>query len=72
MPVDGRHLIQVIGHVDGDVFPFLEPQDRSGRRAIVTNAFLDEITGVDLDPVDRKIILPGARREGEDAAREGG
>ena len=45
VPVNGRHLIQVVGHVDPDVFTFLEAQHRSRRCAVVSNAFLHKIAG---------------------------
>ncbi len=62
--MNGRHLVQVVGDIDGHLFAFLEPQNRPGRRAVVTDTFLDEITGVDLDPVNGNVVLAGVRHHG--------
>ncbi len=59
MPVNGRHLIQVIGHVDLDVFAFLEAHHRSRGCAVVSDAFLHKIAGINFNAVDRQIVLTG-------------
>ena len=59
MPVNGRHLIQVVGHVDLDVFAFLEAHHWPGGFPVVSNAFLHEITGVNFNAVDRQIVFTG-------------
>ena len=59
MPVNGRHLIQVVGHVDPDVLAFLETHYRSRRCAVVSNAFLHKIAGINFYPVDRKVVFAG-------------
>ena len=57
VPVHGRHFIQVVGHMDGDVLAFLESKHRTRRFAIVSDAFLDEITGVDGYPINAQVVF---------------
>ncbi len=57
VPVNGSHLIQVVGHVDLDVFAFLEAHHRPGRCTVITDAVFHEIAGVNFDPINREIIF---------------
>ena len=57
VPVNGRHLIQIVGHVDPDVFAFFEAHHRPRRYAIVSNAFFHEIASINFYPVDRQVVL---------------
>ena len=62
VPVDRRVLGQVVCHVDRDIFTFLEPQNRTRRCAVVADACLGEVPGVDLHTINCEIVLASERR----------
>ena len=59
VPVDRGHLVQVVGHVDFDVFTFLEAHHRSRRCTIVADTFFHEIAGINFNPVNRQAVFTG-------------
>ena len=57
MPVNRGHLIQVVSHLDGNLFTFLEPHNRPWGFTIVTNTFLNEVAGIDLYSIDSQAVF---------------
>ena len=57
VPVHRGRLIQIVGHVNSDVFAFTKTQNRPGRGAVIANALLAEVTGVDGHPVDGQAVF---------------
>ncbi len=70
VPVHRGRLVQIVGHVDGDVFAFAKAQNRAGRGAVIANALFAEVTGVDGHPVDGQAVFtrPADQRQ----QRQGG
>ena len=59
VPVDRCHLIKVVGHIDSDIFAFLEAHNRPRGFSVIANALLDEITSVNFNAVDRQVVFTG-------------
>src|SRR5690606_22195580 len=59
VPVNGRHLIQVVGHIDLDGFTLLEAHHRARRCTVMANTFFHESAGISRYPGDRKVVLTG-------------
>ena len=57
MPVNRGHLIQIVSHLDGNLFTFLEPHNRPWGLTIVTNAFFNEVAGIDLYSIDSQAVF---------------
>ena len=58
VPVNGGHLIEVIGHIDGNLFAFPEAQNRPGGFAIVADTRFDKVAGIDFYPIDCEAVFP--------------
>ena len=59
VPVNRGRFFQVVGNVDGDVFAFPEAKLRPRRGAVVPDAFLFEVAGIDDHGIDRDVIDAG-------------
>ena len=60
VPMDRRIFGEIVGHIDRDVLPLLEPKYRSRRGAVVTDSASRELTGIDSDRIDGDIVLASA------------
>ena len=58
VPVNGGHLIKVIGHIDGNLFAFPEAQNRPGRFAVVADTRFDKVAGIDFYPIHCQVVFP--------------
>src|SRR6056297_1337839 len=73
VPVDRCPIRQVVGDVDRDLFPLLEPEDRARRLAVVADAAAGEVASIDCDAIHREIVrvsLNAAAQYGEEAETE--
>jgi hypothetical protein len=71
VPVDRGRFREVVGHVDRDVLALPEPENGSGRGAVVADAGLAEIAGVDLHRIYGQRVLAGRRRTRESSRDSG-
>ena len=71
MPVDGSGFVEVVLHVDRHLFAFLEPQDRSRRSAVIADAVLDEVAGIDFYVIDREVVGAGLCPNGRGGNKRG-
>ena len=71
VPVHRSRLVQIVGHVNSDVFAFAKAQNRAGRGAVITNALLAEIAGVDSHPVDGQAVFASPADQRQQRQRGG-
>ncbi len=60
VPVDRCIFVEIVRHIDDDIFTFLETKDSRGLRVVVADPLLCEVSCVDGNPVDGKVVF--ARR----------
>ena len=71
VPVHRGRLIEVVGHVDSDVFAFAKAQNRAGRGAVIANALLAKVAGVDGYPVNGQTVFTGPADQRQQRQRGG-